>query len=532
MISAALVVLASLGAAEDQITVLLPESSADLLEGGGTRGRMILFLRSPSSRTGGAPPADAPFFSDPQPMFSVAVDRLVPGREVVIGDSAVSFPVPLSQLEGRFEAQVVFDRDRTERTHLAPGNLISEIVTIEFEPERTDTATITLSRRIPPAAELPANVGVIWEEMPSERLSKALGRVVSMRAGIVLPRDYHDLRAPRREWPVIYVIPGFGGRHTMALHYAQLVRLDASRLVAPQVAWVVLDPETPFGHHGFCDGDRHGPVATALVKEFIPMLESKYRFVPRPEARIVTGHSSGGWSALWLQLEHPEVFGACFSSAPDPVDFSAFQMSDLYRDESLLIDAEGRLQPSYRMPIGPEYDRVLMTVAQETAMERVLDPEGDSGQQWDAWHAQFSGVDPATGRSFRMFDPETGAIRREVVDTQWSRYDIARRIDREWERLGPVMLERVRLLCGDRDNYYLERAVVRLRDLVERRRAEDDARASEVARARGAEPNPPERNGYIELVPGATHENLPALAMLRWNREIREHLRRHGLAEP
>jgi len=539
MLLAVLIATLAFAPAADRVRVLLPESSAELLEGGASRGRLLLMMKGANSRIRRALPADAPFPEDPQPMYSIAVERLEPGREVILDDTAISFPVPLSQLAGRFEVQVVFDRDQRERTHMAPGNLISEVTEIDFDPETDQTHTITLSRRLPPSEALAPEPGIIWEEMPSELLSKALGRPTSMRAGIVLPQEYHDLRAARRQWPVVYVIPGFGGRHTMARQYARMVGLGASRLVAPQVAWIVLDPETPHGHHGFSDGDRHGPVARALVEEFIPWLESKYRFVPSAPARLVTGHSSGGWSALWLQLAHPEVFGACFSSAPDPVDFSAFQRSDLYRDDSLFIDSEGLLQPSYRTPLGPEYDRVLMTVAQEAAMERVLDPDGNSGEQWDAWHAQFSRIDPATGRSRRMFDAETGAIDHAVVNDDWSRYDIARMLDRDWARLGPVMLERVRLLCGDRDNYSLERAVLRLRDLVERKRAEAllgaaspkegaDAGAAQGAGA-AALPSGP---GYIEIVPGATHQTLPPMATLRWNHEMREHLRRHGLAEP
>ncbi|MFM8872344.1 MAG: alpha/beta hydrolase-fold protein, partial [Phycisphaerales bacterium] len=79
------------------------------------------------------------------------------------------------------------------------------------------------------------------------------------------------------------------------------------------------------------DSAANGPRARALVEEFIPALERQFRLVRRPEARIVTGHSSGGWSALWLQLTHPETFGACFPSTPDPVDFSRSPTSDLSR---------------------------------------------------------------------------------------------------------------------------------------------------------------------------------------------------------
>ena len=151
-------------------------------------------------------------------------------------------------------------------------------------------------------------------------------------------------------------------------------------------------------------------------------------------------------------------------------------------------------------------------------MERVLSPDGASGQQWDAWASVFGRIDASGLRVKPMFDAQTGVIDRAVVERDWSRYDIARRIDRDWKTLGPIMMERVRVLCGDRDDFYLNRAVEKLRDLVARRRAETPESA-ESAQAKG----------YIEIVRGATHGSLPSLALLRWHTEMRDHLRRHGL---
>jgi len=156
----------------------------------------------------------------------------------------------------------------------------------------------------------------------------------------------------------------------------------------------------------------------------------------------------------------------------------------------------------------------------------VLSPDGDSGQQWDAWSSVFGRVDRAANRVRPMFDAQTGLIDREVVEREWSRYDIARRLDREWQTKGPIFIDRVRLLCGTRDNFYLNRAVERLKALVERRRAALGKRADD-GNDGGA--TPPPALGYIELVPGATHGSLPSLAALRWNGEMKAHLKRHGL---
>ena len=98
---------------------------------------------------------------------------------------------------------------------------------------------------------------------------------------------------------------------------------------------IVVDPESPLGHHGFVDSPNHGPRGTAFVTELIPHLEKTFSLRRRPAARIVTGHSSGAWSSLWLVLRWPGRFGACWASSPDPLDFSAFQLTDLYREKSV-----------------------------------------------------------------------------------------------------------------------------------------------------------------------------------------------------
>ena len=54
----------------------------------------------------------------------------------------------------------------------------------------------------------------------------------------------------------------------------------------------------------------------ALIAELVPHIEKEYRAIGTPAARFVTGHSSGGWSSLWLQISYPDYFGGTWSSSP------------------------------------------------------------------------------------------------------------------------------------------------------------------------------------------------------------------------
>jgi hypothetical protein len=321
-------------------------------------------------------------------------------------------------------------------------------------------------------------------------------------------------------WPTVYVIPGFGGRMGAAGEIARLLSIPESERTIPQAVHVVLDPEGAFGHHGFADSIMNGPRGAALVRELIPLLEERYRLVRAPEARLLTGHSSGGWSSLWLQLTNPDFFGGCWSSAPDPVDFSAFQLSDLYRDQNLFTDADDAERGSFRRPVGP-MEKVLMTVREEIGMERAIDPSGASGQQWDAWQAMFSPPDATGSMPRRLADPQTGAIDHALVRDFWSPYDIARVVEKRWSKLDPVLRTKVRVLVGDRDNFYLERAVRKLAAKIE------TLRAVTGAKVEGAQPERP----CIEILPGATHDTAAVISRGRFAIEMRAHLKRHGLGD-
>jgi hypothetical protein len=503
---------------QDTVRITLPEASAGLLGDDPRSGRMLLLLLAENSPAAGALPMDAPFFDDPQPMYSVPVQELKPGVAVTIGADAIGFPGPIASLDGTFRAQAVFVRNHSERGHASPGNLASELMILTFARGKVDRLEIPLTVKLQAPAR-PQAPNLRWFEMKSATLSRAAGRDVVMRAGVALPDGWDDPNFRRRMFPAIYVVPGFGGRYTDAEAIARRLATPGSSTVLPQAVWIVLDPETPLGHHGFVDSAANGPWGTALVEEFIPALERQFRLIPRAEARIVTGHSSGGWSSLWLQLVYPEVFGACFSSSPDPVDFSRFQAGDLYADASVFCDAEGKERPSYRVPLVKQFDKVRMTVRDEAAMERVLGPARDSGEQWDAWSAMWSAVDPATRLPRPMFDSLTGTIDKGVVRNAWSRYDIAARVRADPMRHIPVLREKVRLLCGARDSFFLDRGVQGLKDAV--------AEASAAMEATGQ--MLPQGPGYIELVPEETHDTMAVSAMLRWNVEMREYLKANKL---
>jgi Putative esterase len=501
----------------------------------GRSGRLVVYLIADTAKLrADTQPADGPFFEDPQPMFGVDVRGWNGRAPIVIDDSATSFPVVLSKLPpGKYAAQAVLDTQRLDSSwRREPGNFYSEIVPFEVAEksaagQKHAAITIELSRATEADAPEPIIVDgqttVDTFEVRSELLSAFRGRDVMLRAGVVFPIGHDASRA----YAAVYEVPGFGGNHRGAGGVgARRFRGEGpkgdARMLAESTFWIVLDPEGPNGHTLFADSANNGPCGRALVEELIPALEKKYNLMAKPEARLLRGHSSGGWSTLWLAVTYPQTFGACWSSAPDPVDFTRFQLPDIYARQNFYRlemaefprptrTAEIPDTPSYRSASG----EVQMTNREENFMEEVMGPGNTSGQQWDSWFAAWGPRD-AKGEPAALFDPATGAIDRAVAQ-QYRAYDLADLVRKNPGTLGPIFKQRIRLIVGDADNFYLNEAVALLK-------AEVDKLSFFVL--------PEGDHGFITIVPGLDHGSVFGHESIReMPTQMVEHLSRHALVK-
>jgi S-formylglutathione hydrolase FrmB len=262
---------------------------------------------------------------------------------------------------------------------------------------------------------------------------------------------------------------------------------------------VVLDPDCGTGHHVFADSASNGPRGEALVKEFIPHIEKTFNAVGEPGARLLNGHSSGGWSTLWLQVTYPDVFGGTWSTSPDPVDFRDFQRLDIYKDANFFKFADGSPRPVARMG-----NRAMVFNEPFSKMEEVL---GDGGQL-ASFEFVFSPLDD-TGRPQRLWDRVTGAVDHDTAKA-WEKYDIRLVLEKSWPALGPRLKGKIHVVMGDMDTFYLEGATKLLKASLERLGSD----------------------ASVELVPGKDHGSVltPELAA-QIDREMKAAVRRY-LPEP
>lgn len=431
-------------------------------------GRLLVFAE-PATPANAA--ADSIDVAEPgQPTVSVAArDGASFGKRriVTVDTERNAFPDGFSALRpGAYRVQVVLDRDGSYAYGgRGPGDLISRVVTLQFPLDTVPS--IALDHAVPQelgqfettglppkAAEqiLASRAHLHDERIASPLLTHFGGAPRSIAAWVLTPPGY-DPSAPNT-YPTVFTAGGFGATHR--LDGQQLSRqwhlMETGEL--PPMIWVALDYAGRTGTTEFADSINNGPWGQALVDEVIPTLEARYRMDARPSGRFLTGHSSGGWFALWAIVQHPDFFGGAWATSPDPPAFNNFLGVDLTAPgANMYRDADGASRPFSR-----DHGATTMTIAQAARLEAVL---GHAGGQLRSFEWVFS-PKLTNGDPAYMFDRTTGAVDPAVAVYWHDHYDVSHLIATNWPALRPSLDGKLHVVVGTADSLFLDGSVRRL----------------------------------------------------------------------
>jgi hypothetical protein len=235
----------------------------------------------------------------------------------------------------------------------------------------------------------------------------------------------------------------------------------------PRMVAVTFQHPTPYYDDSYAvNSANNGPYGDALTKELIPYLEERFRIIAQPHARFLTGGSTGGWEALALQVFHPKFFNGTWVLYPDPVDFRRYQMSNVYEDDNAFEVPNGDWGKLVRPLSRNAEGQVTLTMREMSRLEAVLGSRVRSGQQLAAWDAAYGPVGK-DGYPQPIWDPQTGKIDRQVaLYMRDNGYDLRYNLEKNWPRIGPDLVGKIHVYCGDMDNYYLNLAVYLLEDFL------------------------------------------------------------------
>ena len=491
LLSLLLGLAAAPAAAAPSFAVTLPASEA-----GPVTGRLIVI----AARVADPEPRLQIGITGP-PAFAVDVEGLRPGATAMVGTAADSFPVGLAELPaGNYHVQALLIRytevsradghriwvpvsHRRVFSTMMEGNLFSRPTAVTIDPSGTARIALTLTERIPPTPERVETEWIRHVRIRSEILSRFWGRDMHIGASVLLPRGFADY--PQARYPAVYVFGhgdapfGFTTDAATNTPRAQAAARDANVRTGyefaqewmsdgfPRMAAITFEIPSPYFVESYAiNSANNGPYGDAITRELIPYLERTFRLIPEPYARIVEGASTGGWEALAMQVHYPELIGGAWVFNPDPIDFTRYQLANIYEDENMFTlrvnEWNVRERPFRRSREG----QPLFDVRELARLEALLGSRGRSFYQLGIWQATHGPVGP-DGYPRPLFDPRTGAIDRDVASYMRDNgYDLSAHVRRNWDRLGPQLRGRINLFAGEMDDFYLNLAVYQFETMI------------------------------------------------------------------
>ncbi len=494
--------LASLSAAAPRFTVSFPaERSPAPVDG-----RLLLCLSTDNSDKPCNQINDTP---RTQLIFGMDVDGLKPGQPVTFDDLAYGYPIRhISDLPpGEYYVQALLNRyetfhradgftiklhpDRGEGQHwnISPGNFYNKPQKLTITAN--SAISLSLTEEIPPIPDEKDTKYIRHLRIQSKLLTKFWGRPVYLGAIVLVPEGFdehisahyplmifHDHFVStfdnfRTEPPDPNLKPDYSERFHLA-GYNRIQQEEAYKFYQqwiapkfPRFLVVKIQHANPYYDDSYAVNSANlGPYGDAIESELIPEIEKQFRGIGQGWARFTYGGSTGGWEAMAVQTFYPDHYNGAFAACPDPVDFRAYTVVNLYQDKNAFV-----LQGAHRqveVPAMRDYlGHVTATQRDVNSYELALGSNGRSGEQYDIWQAVFSPTD-SDGYPKKIFNKLTGEIDPAVAAYWRDHYDLSHILQRDWATLGPKLQGKLHIYVGTADTYYLTDAVYYLQDFLEK----------------------------------------------------------------
>ena len=467
-------------------------------------GRLLLMLSNNEQTEPRFQINDSP---ETQLIFGIDVEGMHPGVSITIDENALGYPLEniLQIPPGEYYVQALLNRYETfnlstghvvklppekgegQQWNKKPGNFYSQPVKLNIS---SGSYELTLDKTIAPIDPPQDTKYIRHVRMKSDLLSKFWGRDVFLGANVLVPESFDE--HPEARYPLMifhgYFPYTFGGFReeppdpNLQPDYSERFKINGYNIIQQQEAhdlyktWISNDfprflvieiqHANPYYDDSYAVNSANlGPYGDAITYELIPFIEKEFRGLGQPWSRFLYGGSTGGWEALAAQVFYPDEYNGCFAACPDPIDFRAYCLVNLYEDKNAYYyhsPFNKVLRPGHRDYLG----NVNASLRDMNLREMVLGTKSRSGQQWDIWEAVYSPMGE-DGYPVRLWDKYSGDINPEVADYWRENYDLRYILERDWEKLGPKLRGKIHVYCGDMDNYYLNNAVYLMEDFLE-----------------------------------------------------------------
>jgi S-formylglutathione hydrolase FrmB len=263
---------------------------------------------------------------------------------------------------------------------------------------------------------------------------------------VLLPRGAAeaagDASAAAGRYPVLLVLAGYtGGGSTLLNRRAwlpsfpeQVDRLRERGALGDLIV-VLPDAFTVYGGSQYLNSAATGRYRDMITEDLLPWIDRSFPTLASRDHRAVAGKSSGGYGALRLAMDRPDLFSA-----------AACHSGDMYFEYCYRQDFPRLLGQLERHGSLEKFMEAFLAAPKKTS-EMVL------AMNLVAMAAAYS---PNPRRPWRVdlpVDPRTGEIDAEVWE-RWLEHDPVRLVERRGEALR--RMKALFLDCGSRDQFLLQ----------------------------------------------------------------------------
>ena len=444
-----------------------------------------------------------------QQIFGIDVNNWNSNEKITINENAIGYPLQtLNEIkEGEYYVQAFLhkyetfnlstghtvklpmDQGEGQKWNISPKNLYS--TTKKIKITKSGIIKLNLDNEIP-AIKPAENTNFIKHiKIKSDMLSEFWGRDMYLQANVLVPYEFN--KNSKTKYPLM-IFHGhfpytFGGFRTSAptapkedniynsrfgiTGYKYIQEKEAYDLYKnwvsddfPRFIAIEIQHQNPYYDDSYAVNSANiGPYGDAITYELIPHIEELFNGVGEGWGRFLYGGSTGGWESLAAQVFYPKEYNGCFAACPDPIDFRAFTVLNLYEDNNAYFH-EGTFRKTYRAGMRDGKGIIKNHLIQINQREAALGSKGRSGDQWDIWQAVYSPAD-IDGYPKPIWDKKTGIIDKEVANYWRENYDLSYIMKRDWNKIGKDLEGKINIYCGDMDNYYLNNAVVLTEEFLE-----------------------------------------------------------------
>jgi len=431
--------------------------------------------------------------------FGLDVDGWRPDAPVVIDSKTLGYPLKsLDQLPaGDYYVQAVLniydtyhradghtiklppDMGEGQQWFAKPGNLLNKPLRIHLDPHASNVVRISLTEKIPPVTGLKDTRYIKHIRIESKLLSAFWGKPTYLGGTVLLPQGFDD--HPNAHYPLLVhqghfeadwdffaetVPAGIKGEDLEYYRYANAFYQDWTAGRLPHMLLLSIQHANPYYDDSYAVNSANvGPYGDAITQELIPEVEKRFRGIGQAWARAVEGGSTGGWEAAASQILYPDFYNGAYCYCPDPIDFRAYQLVDVYKDKNAFYE-QGPFGTVPRGEMRTATGQIVAVMEPTVRREEVMGTHGRSTEQFGIWQAVFSPVGE-DGYPKPIWNPSTGVIDPDVAKYWQEHYDLRYILQRDIATLGPKLAGKLHFAVGDGDTWYLNNAVHLMRDFTE-----------------------------------------------------------------